>query len=325
MSFVTDFAAEIALRLLFGDSDHPEPTDCLYISNIDEKPLLIRMKNIPAKSLGMIRLIIVSDTHEKHRKIKKVPDGDVFIHCGDVLLTSRFFSVRNGKGKLAEFNEWLKSIPCRIKIVIGGNHDNVLEHLGKDVVQSILTEATYLEDNSFMIGNITIWGTPLSSGRSRNKAFQSKRFAAKTISEVPAKVDILLTHGQCPQLEKKVKHSVHLWGHAHNAYGVRKPPKFLRGQPVVSLSICAPILDKKFRPVHYPIVLDIPADSARLDQLTQTSLKPPVAARREEVSFLDDDDGVESKYNSEDEFVASISPVKSWWLQKKKRAAVAPL
>lgn len=29
-----------------------------------------------------LRLVITSDTHTKHRKLR-VPYGDVFIHCGD--------------------------------------------------------------------------------------------------------------------------------------------------------------------------------------------------------------------------------------------------
>jgi predicted phosphodiesterase len=31
-----------------------------------------------------MRLVIVSDTHQQHRKIR-LPDGDVLIHCGDFL------------------------------------------------------------------------------------------------------------------------------------------------------------------------------------------------------------------------------------------------
>jgi hypothetical protein len=74
-------------------------------------------------------------------------------------------------------------------------------------------------------------------------------------------VDILITHGHCAELESKIDHKIHIWGHAHNAYGIRFPGEYLRNEPIKSLSICAPIMDKSYNLSHLPIILDVPINS----------------------------------------------------------------
>jgi predicted phosphodiesterase len=299
---LTDILAQASLHMIFGDHDHPEPGVVQYVSGIGEKPVSMASRNLPPKSDQTIRIIVVSDTHERHDKLLKLPEGDIFFHCGDVLLTSRFFSLSNSRKKLAKFNEWLRDVPCGTKIVIGGNHDDAMESLGREGVQSILTEAVYLVNDLVQIGDLRVWGTPVSTGRSRNRAFQGRKFANRSIDEAPDDVDILLTHGHCPDLERRVKHSLHLWGHAHNAYGIRQPPRILRGEPVVSLSVCAPILDKKFRPAHKPIVIDVPASANTLKRLVNDKFSAAIASidrGQRNNSAMSDVKNVESDYTSE--------------------------
>lgn len=257
---VLDMVTERAIMIFLGDNDHVSPDLCHYLSVEDKYPSVLLLNKLPVKRAGMTRVIIVSDTHERHNKLRNFPDGDIFIHCGDILMTSRFSSVESGSRKLYWFNEWMKSIPCKHKVIIAGNHDCVIEKIGKRAVQTILSDAIYLENDLVVLNKLKIWGTPLSAGRSSNKAFQSEEFKKETMLQVPlTDIDILLTHGHCPELEQKVSHHVHLWGHAHNSYGIRRPPMTLKGKSVVSLSICAPIMDKYFRPSHLPVVLDLSA------------------------------------------------------------------
>jgi hypothetical protein len=173
-------------------------------------------------------------------------------------MTSRLSSVKSGLRKLYWFNEWMKSIPCKHKVIIAGNHDGALERIGKDAVQAILTDARYLENDLVTINSLKIWGSPCSIGNSKNIAFQSEKFSAEALENLSTSdIDILLTHGHCPEFERTIAHSVHLFGHNHNSYGIRRPPSVLKGEPVMSLSICAPIMDKMYRPTQLPIVLDI--------------------------------------------------------------------
>ena len=136
--------------------------------------------------------------------------------------------------------------------------------LSKSPQQALLTNALYLENEPTQLGTLKLFASPLSSGKSGNKAFQSDRFETTALANAPDAVDILLTHGHCPKLEGKVRHAVHVWGHNHNSYGVRRPPATLKGHPVRALSICAPIMDRKFNPAHLPVVLDVPSDGPLL-------------------------------------------------------------
>lgn len=62
-----------------------------------------------------MRLVVTSDTHFKF-PVDFVPDGDVFIHCGDLMYTGYI-------------NEWqdrldsLAALPHKTKLFIPGNHD----------------------------------------------------------------------------------------------------------------------------------------------------------------------------------------------------------
>lgn len=259
MTSLLEHLSHRAINKFLGYENHDQPSTCRYMKYGEDDHIILNFQDLPEKIEGCTRLIIVSDTHERHQKITNIPVGDIFIHCGDVLMTSRFISVKSGIEKLCYFNEWINNIPCKHKLIIGGNHDNVMEMIGKDKVQSILSNAIYLENSIIEINDLTIYGTPLSSGSSGNTAFQSKTFKKNTIETLPdLHIDILLTHGHCAEVENKVSHSIHLFGHSHSSYGIRIPPEILKGHPVVSLQICVPIMNKYFRPAHLPIVLDIP-------------------------------------------------------------------
>ena len=64
------------------------------------------------------RVICVSDTHNRHRDLP-IQEGDLFIHAGDI-------TQRGTLPELQDFNEWLATLPHKHKIVIGGNHDEIL-------------------------------------------------------------------------------------------------------------------------------------------------------------------------------------------------------
>lgn len=62
-----------------------------------------------------LRLVATSDTH-KSVDPKSIPDGDVFVHAGDLMTT----------GYLDEWRwavDWLAALPHKTKIFVPGNHD----------------------------------------------------------------------------------------------------------------------------------------------------------------------------------------------------------
>ena len=70
---------------------------------------------------------------------------------------------------------------------------------------------------------------------------------------------MLVTHGDCSDIVNQMKpHFLHVWGHAHNSYGVYKRGDICKGHVVTApISICCPIMDYLYRPHSLPIVVDI--------------------------------------------------------------------
>ena len=63
-----------------------------------------------------LRLVLISDTHGMHRKLGKIPDGDVLVHAGDF---TRFGKLEDA----IDFNAWLGEQPHAHKVVVFGNHE----------------------------------------------------------------------------------------------------------------------------------------------------------------------------------------------------------
>jgi Icc-related predicted phosphoesterase len=63
-----------------------------------------------------MRLVATSDTHKPVDVKKWIPDGDVFVHAGDLMRT----------GYPSDFEaqlDWLNELPHKLKLFVPGNHD----------------------------------------------------------------------------------------------------------------------------------------------------------------------------------------------------------
>ena len=181
----------------------------------------------------MPTLVLASDTHGRHRDLI-VPDGDVFIHAGDI---TRFGGEIDD---LIDFNEYIATLPHPHKIVIAGNHDFCFER-DNDRSRSILTNATYLEDDGLSIDGVTYYGSPWQPVF-LDWAFNLERGSAlrEKWAMVPEDTDVLITHGPpqgildevsggervgCADLlerVRKVNPKVHVFGHIHEARGTHE-------------------------------------------------------------------------------------------------------
>ena len=177
-------------------------------------------------------------------------------------MVSGNFSTTAALKKVLKFNSWLATVDAATKLVVAGNHDAILEKIGKAETQRFLSNSIYLENEEMTINNMNIWASPYSEKgktRSRNNAFQSKEYLQRTLSQLPPSdgktMDLLITHGPVPVLANKIPHTYHLWGHRHNSYGVYHR-RDNSAQPGL-LSVCAPIMDGNFRPCNLPVVIDI--------------------------------------------------------------------
>ena len=204
-----------------------------------------------------MRIIAVSDTHNQYHKLD-IPNGDVFIHAGDI-------DIYSNSEELEEFNSWLGTLPPLMhKIVIAGNHDMHLERIGYRKTQQRLTNATYLYNSGITIGGIKFWGSPFSA-LFGNWAFMRASEGMRDIwSEMPEDLDVLITHGPsysvldtcyypvthnvgCKELLKAVeikKPKVHIVGHIHESHG--------RTENCFNVSV----MDENYQLVNKPTVID---------------------------------------------------------------------
>ncbi|WP_263377605.1 metallophosphoesterase [Granulicella paludicola] len=84
-----------------------------------------------------MKIVILGDTHEQHRKVS-VPPSDLLIFTGDFTIMSKRLSM------ILDFNAWLGELPHLCKLVVPGNHEFFLEADASR--RALLSNATVLLD-----------------------------------------------------------------------------------------------------------------------------------------------------------------------------------
>jgi predicted phosphodiesterase len=249
-----------------GKSNAYSQENCLYVrtdNEADIRATTVRRSELGSPPEGTTRIVVVSDTHTQHEELGELPAGELLIHCGDILMSGRLWTAAGQIEHLTRFNEWLRTVPCTHKLVVAGNHDAVVPKLGLSQMQQLLSNAVYLENTKVELSGLTIFGTPLSKGKSGNSAFQGDSFeqATLTAARLHGTVDILVSHGpsqsaisgdQLGHLDgwaSELKPRLHCWGHAHPLNGVRCKSGLV--------SVCASIMDTKYNPTNLPVVVDL--------------------------------------------------------------------
>ena len=178
-----------------------------------------------------MRIVAVADTHLYHRELE-VPDGDVFVHAGDMCRG----------GSLEEFGRaarWICGLPHAHKIVIAGNHDWCFVRQPAEARALLVGEGVhYLEDSGVEVGGLRVWGSPWQpefGGWAFNLPRGEK--LAEKWALIPAAIDLLITHGPpqgfgdrswsaartgCVDLRARVevvRPRLHLFGHIHEDGG----------------------------------------------------------------------------------------------------------
>jgi predicted phosphodiesterase len=180
-----------------------------------------------------MRIVAVADTHLHHRELD-IPDGDLFIHAGDICR----------RGTLAELEraaEWIRSLPHRFKVVIAGNHDWTFATDAARARALLGDGVLYLEDSGATVEGLRVWGSPWQP-EFGDWAFNLPRgeALAKKWALIPEGLDVLVTHGPprgigdlaafnghtgCEDLLARVrvtKPRLHLFGHIHEDGGAWK-------------------------------------------------------------------------------------------------------
>ena len=212
-----------------------------------------------------MKLVCISDTHNQINKIK-LSYGDVLIIAGDITNNGTF-------NEVIKFNSDLelirKTIGYKHVIFIEGNHDFYGEKYDYYAMKALIPSVDYfLRDSGIEINGIKFYGSPYTPFY-YNWAFNAHRgLAIKTKWDlIPNGTDVLITHGPpagigdivpngdavgCKDLLEailRVKPKVHICGHIHNGYGVRR----FHDITFINASSC----DERYSPVNAPIEFDL--------------------------------------------------------------------
>ena len=173
----------------------------------------------------------MADTHTFEADLGELPDGDLFVHAGDL--------VRGGTlEELEQPAAWIRSLPHEHKIVVAGNHDWCFARDRAAACAVLGDGVRYLEDEACTIGGLNIWGSPWQPAFN-DWAYNLPRGAplAQKWALIPADTDVLITHGPpagfgdrtgmagrsgCDDLleaVRRVEPRVHLFGHIHQDGG----------------------------------------------------------------------------------------------------------
>ena len=208
-----------------------------------------------------MKFVAISDTHSRHHNIR-LPKGDVLIHSGDI-------SYRGKKEEIVDFLEWFRVQKFQYKIFIAGNHDFYLEKIKPSDLPKLIPEGiTYLNDSGITIGNLNIWGSPVTPWF-YNWAFNRHRGEAirKHWELIPQNTDLLITHGPvygfldmvineqhvgCQDLLRRIliiKPKIHVCGHIHESYGS------IKRSGIRFINSC--ILNEIYEPANKPVVFEL--------------------------------------------------------------------
>ncbi len=181
----------------------------------------------------MVKIVCTSDTHSKHKQVP-IPDGDIFIHAGDL-------TPRGNHNEFISVGNWFRSLKNKFKhrIFIAGNHDFSLMWNKRMILGSYFdSDVIYLEDSGVNLEGLNIYGSPWVPWFN-NWAFMKEDAELKPHwDEIPDDTNVLITHGppynildmeseprRCgssslAERVKQLKHlKHHIFGHIHESYG----------------------------------------------------------------------------------------------------------
>lgn len=214
-----------------------------------------------------MRIVATSDTHYKVDVKKWIPDGDVFIHAGDLMRTGY-------PSDFEEQLEWLAELPHQVKILVPGNHDFHLQVYPGPALQQLRSVGVWViglpgndHFNFLTLSNgVTICGLPYVKNLPR-WAFNAKAHELRAVVDKTAQHDIIVSHSPVRGFLDEVPSGDHVgieeyrrllearppkyWinGHIHEAYGTTT----YKDTTFYNVAMC----DRSYTHANPPVVFDI--------------------------------------------------------------------
>lgn len=159
-------------------------------------------------------ILQISDTHNRHQQLTNLPAADVIVHCGD-------FTDMGTEEEVFDFLNWFIELPYPHKIFVVGNHDFCLWEA--EDIEDLPDNVHFLQDRGCEIDGVRFFGLAYNHPEAL----------------IPNNVDVLVTHEPPVMILDEsngthwgnallrnrilqVKPKYHLFGHAHDAYGLEE-------------------------------------------------------------------------------------------------------
>ena len=161
-----------------------------------------------------MEILQISDTHNRHQCLTNLPEADVIVHCGD-------FTDLGTEQEVFDFLNWFIELPYKYKIFVTGNHDLCL--WDAEGIEDLPNNVYFLQNKECEIEGVKFFGLAYN---------HSEKL-------IPENIDVLVSHeppmmildessgvhwGNLPLRQQvfAVQPRFHLFGHAHDAYGIEK-------------------------------------------------------------------------------------------------------
>jgi len=209
-----------------------------------------------------MKICIISDTHNKHKRLGKLPDADVVIHCGD-------FTSMGHSHEIVDFMKWYSMLPYKHKIIIAGNHDILFEKSRLLALEKVPKNVIYLEDDGIEIEGLNFYGSPVQLPFMNWAFMRPEEKLVQHWQAIPEDTDVLITH--CAphtimdfgvysnhhtgspslywEVMNRIKPKIHCFGHVHSGYG----QKTIEGTTFINASN----LNDDYLCVNAPVVIEI--------------------------------------------------------------------
>jgi len=212
-----------------------------------------------------MRLVLTSDTHSPVRP-GDIPDGDVFVHAGDLLRT----------GYVTEWPaalDWLAALPHKIKLFVPGNHDFHLQVYPGPALQDLRRAGVVvvgLPNNphyeTYLLPNkMSLLGLPYVTGLPR-WAFNTTEVELCAYLKRVGRHDVVISHAPVYGILDQVstvnsgitayrsyllEHTPLLWvhGHIHECYG----SALVEGCQFYNVAMC----NRKYEHANAPVIVDL--------------------------------------------------------------------
>lgn len=227
--------------------------------------------------------MIIDSVADLHGEFPELPGGDLLIVAGD-------WTASDKPHEVIEFGLWVSEQKYKRKIVIAGNHDNMIQNTPKILENLPDSVLTYLCDSGTEFEGLKIWGSPWTltfPGMNPN----CMAFTVDTEEELAEKwalisddTDILITH--CPrygmhdeilQYDSQTRNMIpenvgsksllrwvanhvntlqlHVYGHIHERHGIFDIRELQKSfcDPRTPIFVNASHVNEKYQPVNKPI------------------------------------------------------------------------